>query len=339
MRRLLVVACLLAAVGCKHHGNGQGPGSVEGTPVQIDQSALTAINEFRTETGQVALLDNVALDTAAIRHAGYLALRANGYSHFETVDGTAGGVPDTTNVLFTAVDPASRVRSANGGPDILSGATYDEGSCSIPGAAAIHWLWYSVYHRLPLMRADTVYVGFGDQDSAKGAFPTAFVPAGSGYATMVTASDPTKTAVASSWPPNGTTAVDRWYNPLTETPNPLSSTNGGQNPAMPDVTTRVGPPLHVILPTSQDWATITITLQVQGSGVNEALYILCGGASAVAGASTDVQLRQGEIVFMDQAELQPNTTYAVTVVATTVGATPDSVTLGAGGTWIFTTGL
>jgi hypothetical protein len=344
MRRTLPILglCTLALAGCGG-GGSSGPTLIEGPPGVVQQSAVDALNAFRTQAGLPAVTLNAALNTAASKHAGYLSLRASGFSHFETVDGTAGGTPDTANVLYTAVQPADRARAANGGADIAVGSTYDESSCSIGGPTAIHWLWYAVYHRMPLARYEAQAAGFGDQDTALGTFPTSGVPSGTSYAVLLLAGAPPVGAVASSWPPNAATPViERQISTDAETPDPLSSATTGQTPATPDVDL-VGPPLHVILPTSSDWASVAVTLEAQGSGVEESLYILCGGAAApsvpaYATVSVDdpSRLRPGELVVLPLSPLQPNTVYAWTLTATTTAA--ESVTVGSPTAWTFTTG-
>jgi hypothetical protein len=341
---LPVLACVLAAAGCGH--SSSGPTLIEGPPSVVQQAAVDALNAFRGQAGVPLVTMLTSLNTAASRHAGYLSLRANGYSHFETVDGTAGGIPDTANNLYTAVLPDDRARSANGGTDVFAGAAYSESTCSIGGATGIHWLWYTVYHRLPLARYEAVDVGFGDQDTALGSFPSSGVPPGAGYGCVLLAANPPSGTTASSWPPDGATAIERQISTNSETPDPLSSSTTGQTPATPDVDL-VGPPLHVILPTSNDWQSVAVTLQAAPggvpSGVEENLYILCGGTAAPtvpAYASVFVddpsRMRAGELVIIPQSPLQANTPYQWTLTATTTAA--ESAQVGVPTAWTFTTG-
>jgi hypothetical protein len=346
---LLPALAALAVAGCGGHGSS-GPNLIEGPPSVVQQQALAAVNVFRVQAGVPALTANAALNTAASRHAGYLTLRASGYSHFETVDGSAGGVPDTTNGLYTAVLPDDRARSANGGTDVATGASYDESTCSIGGQTSIHWLWYTVYHRMPLARYEAQLAGFGDQNTALGTFPTSGVPVGTGYSVLLLAGVPPVGAVASSWPPNGTLDVERQISTDAETPDPFSATTTGQTPATPSIDL-VGPPLHVILPTSSDWASVSVTLNAQPvggpAGTEENLYIFCGGtappttfpAYATVILDDPSRLRQGEMVIVPAVPLQPNMTYAWTLTATTTAApTPETVTVGSPTAWTFRTG-
>jgi hypothetical protein len=345
---LPVLALAFAIAGCGHNGPAAGPGSVEGTPAQITAAALLYINQFRGQAGEAPLTDAPAMDTAAVSHAGWMVLNNNGLTHFETVDGTAGGIPASTNPLFTGVQPGDRVRAQNTGADIVPGAAYHEVISSVPGPTAVDWMWNTVYHRLPLMRRSSTLFGFGDWDASLDQFPFNSLPAGSGYATLLVAQDPSVTTViAGSWPATGATGILLSYDPNTETPNPFAPGNAGQNPGTSS-TGPIGPPLHVILPTSQDWSTITVTLTIQGTAVALPLFLLCGGGtvptlgaaatSPASTVSTDSQLQQGELFFLSQSPLLPNTTYQATISATTVGTSPDTIELGVSAPWTFTTG-
>jgi len=349
--RCRVALLLLLAIGisaCGKHGPTAGPGSTEGTPLQISNAAVLYLNQYRGQSGQPPATEEPPMDTAAVQHAGWMVLENNGLTHYETVDGTPGGVPATANPIYTAVAVADRIRAQNAGLDILPNAIYSETISSIPGPQSIAWMWNTVYHRLPLMRHNLSMVGFGDWDAALDNYPYDGLPAGSGYATLDCAQDPTiTTVIAASWPAPATVGMLLWYDPNTEIPNPFNPANTGQNP--PTVATgQIGPPLHIILPTSQDWSTISMALTIQGTTVPLPLYMLCGGVAIptltgpattpASTVSTDTQLQQGEIMFMAQSPLVPNTSYQAVLTATTVGTTPDTIQVGVSAPWTFTTG-
>lgn len=339
----IVVVVGLVLAGCGH-GGSSAPQSTEGTPAQITAAALSYVNTFRIQCGEAPLTDAPALDNAAGGHAGWMVLQEIGLTHYETTDGTAGGPPATSNPLYRGVTPAARVQANNGGVDLLVGTTYQESLTTFAGPNAITEQWYSIYHRLPLMRAATAYFGFGDWDAALDLFPGT-LPVGHGFSTTLVATDPSLTTViASSWPPTGLAAIPPIWNPATETPNAFDPGNGGQNPPTP-ATGLLGPPLHIILPTSQDWATVSVLLASPGTA-SVPLYLLVGGSTvpSLTGsdpatlAFTDAQLQPGELFIVPQAPLQSYTTYTASLTATTQGTTPDTVTLGVSAPWTFTTG-
>ncbi len=345
-RGLLLVGALGALIAACGHGGPSGPQSVEGTPSQITAAALGYLNIYRAQCGEAPLTDSPALDTAATQHAGWMVLQGIGFTHFETTDGTSGGPPATANVLFAAVTPAARAAKANGGIDVAPGAAYSEVICNIPGANAIQWMWYTVYHRLPLMRPTTSFFGFGDWDASLDQFPGDGLIQGSGFATCLVATNPALvTVVASSWPATGTTGVLPTFDPSVETPNAFDPGNPAQSPHTP-ATGRLGPPLHVVLPTSQPWATLSVTL-TDPLGGSVPLYVLVGGGALPAltapvngstAVYTDSNLNTGEIIIVPQSPLMPQSNYTATLDAATTGTTPDTVVLGLSAPWTFTTG-
>lgn len=329
---LAAAGACLALAAC---GGSSGSGFTV-TAEAIQSDALVQVNLLRAQAGAPALTADAALGTAATRHAGWMARRALGLTHFETTDGTAGGAADTASPLFAAVQPADRVAVALGTP-LPVGPTYQEVLTSLGGTLAIRWMWYGAYQRLPLMRAETTAFGYGDQAGAAQRHPGTGIPAGSGFGTaLVSGTLPLAPTTAQHWPPHGAIGVERAVNTNAYSPDPLDPANGGQTPATAAIT-RSGPPLTIIVPTSQDWASITATLTPQG-GAAVPLVVLCGGSAAPVGAIRDTGLRVGEIVLIADAPLLADTTYTATLDATTVGGTPDTVSLGIATPWTFTTG-
>jgi hypothetical protein len=91
-----------------------------------------------------------------------------------------------------------------------------------------------------------------------------------------------------------------------------------------------------------------MAVTIQGTSLPLPLYMLCGGATVptltgpattpASTVSTDSQLQQGEIMFMAQTPLVPNTSYQAVLTAATVGTTPDTIQVGVSAPWTFTTG-
>jgi hypothetical protein len=342
---LLPAAVLLAACGS---AKAPTTGALA-APTQQQQAALQAANNFRNQAQLPMMTFNQALEVAAVRHAGYQAIEFNGAVMLDHTE------PDTANALYTAFNFADRIRHANGGNDIYNGHVYYEGITSVGMPHAIGSLWNTVYHRLPLCRRHSALFGYGEEDTASTNYPEANVPdtssggVGVGYATTEYAGQSTTAVTASHWPAEaGVTATG--FDPLNETPNPVSSTNAGQSPHMPDDVDMVGPPIHVIIPTSQDWASATITLAKQSTPATPIpVYVLIGYvhadtthfsdpvANPPPAASTfaptgsvtawafDVELDAGEIFVMAVDPLALSTGYQYRVQAS---AGTDSIDTG-----------
>ncbi len=309
----------------------------------MQQGALDAANAYRSDALVPPLSMNGSLNRASVDHAGYQAIRNSGLTHYESTDGQPTGPADNANALFRGVGLTERIRVANGGGDIFLSNIYYEGISSVPGVPSIRSLWNTVYHRLPIMRHESQVFGFGDADSAKTAHP-GMVPGVSGYSTTDYAGDRSTpvSITLSYWPRSGQAGIDTSFSTDSETPDPLSSANSGQSPSTPDIDV-AGPPIHVICPTTKNWASITVTVTVQGSSTNIPLFILCGGANAPGGCSRDSRLNVGEIFILPASALSAVTVYVVQVVVTTVNTAPtgpsnaESFTIGASPSWTFTT--
>ncbi len=212
---------------------------------------IATLNALRAESGVSAMSTVTATVTSSTRHAGYQALENGGLTHVE---------PDTANALYTAYAFSDRIAAENGGA-FLGNVEYED-IASNGGSPAITLLWDTVYHRVPMMRADTDMVGFGDRNTAIAAYPSAHVPADSGgswdFATLDFAGSGVAPTTASFWPNSGTTDVPASFDNTSESPQPIG---GASNPngttGNPSV---VGPPIHVILPTSSDFTTISVSV-------------------------------------------------------------------------------
>ncbi len=334
----------LAFAGC----GGSSPatntaGSGNGQPPTVVQSnALAAANALRAEAQVPAMTIDGRLNTAATRHAGYQAIEGGNLTHVE---------PNSANALFTAVQFGDRIRAQNGGVDLFgssSGHVYYECISSVAGAASMRSLWNTVYHRIPIMRHESTLFGFGDLDIARVQYPTAGVPAftGNGYATSEFAGLglSSSAVTASRWPAVGETGVETSFSTDSETPDPVGlqmpggTPNSLQNPQTePTDVDVVGPPLHVIFPTSQNWTAVSVAMK-HGS-TSDPVYILLGFVqpaafpTTIAGASWDQDLNAGEIFILPKVPLLAGTVYDVAVTATTASS---SLSIPAG-SWTFTT--
>jgi uncharacterized protein YkwD len=338
---LLVSVGWTALVGCSSGAKAYHPSS--GVVTLVQQDALDSTNAYRSDAQVPPLSFHAALNRSAIDHAGYQAIRGGALTHYESTDGSPGGPADTGNALYRGVGLTQRIRAANvNNQNLFQSNVYYEDISSIAGVPAIRSLWNTVYHRLPLMRHETQVFGFGDSDIARADHP-GVVPGISGYATTDCAGDlgaPT-TVTLSFWPRIGQWGIDTSFNTDSETPDPLSSANGGQNPATPDIDF-CGVPIHIICPTTKSWASITATVHPQG-GSNLALIVLCGGANVPTGASTDNELAVGEIFVLPSAPLSASTEYVVRVDAITVNtalsgpSNAETCIVGASPPWTFRT--
>ncbi len=246
-----------------------------------------------------------------------------------------------------------RIRAANGGLDLYPGTTvtYSEGLTSAAGPPTIAALWNTVYHRLPLIRSTTELFGFGDAAQAGAQYGSGTIPAGvTGYDTIELAGATTVPITASWWPANALTNVPYSFSTDHEAPDPigLQEPGGTPNPFQsPQVWSTdidaVGVPLIVLIPTSLDWATVTVSLHQQGSAVQLPAWVLAGFVnSGSVGAPVfpatlptgvtcfDANLMPGELVVVPQAPLLPATHYVWEAQAQTVaaGATSDQIDTG-----------
>ncbi len=330
-------------------GSGAGSSSTTGNnaaPSQIQQAALQQLSLLRSEA-QLPHVDlSQALEVAATRHAGYEVLKfgtAVALTHYETVDGTATGAADTGNALFTAVLFPDRIRLEHGGTDLFptSSVTYFEGLTSAAGPSTVAALWNSVYHRLPLCRHATRLMGFGDAEQARNQYPAAALPpAITGYGTLELAGDLATTITASWWPVNLLTNMPLSFSSDSEVPDPigLQMPGGTPNPyqspqaASTDVD-MVGPPMHVIIPNSQDWGPVSMILNAQGSSIQLPAFVVAGfGQTGTLNAPVfpatlpsgvtcfDANLNPGELMIVPQQPLLGSTTYLWRLQAATAGS-------------------
>ena len=353
-------ACLLTAMvllcGCgggagSSSGNGGSSGNLPDVLSTADQTTNTAImgdlNALRAQCGGVALADVSALNPliiSATKHAGYQALydaADNGNQPLLT-----HAEPDDILALYVNNAFFIRIEDANGGNDIPNWASYYEDIASQAGQPAITSLWNTVFHRLAMMRQGVTSAGYGDMAMARADYPTAHVattdlwgntPAGNGYATLDFTGYTTPSVTFSYWPASGTTGVPSSFDTTTESPNPL--------PGGPAV---VGPPLHVICPTTENFGTLTVNL-TDASNHHLSVYVIVGGtalpttitgdASASDAAVNPADLYPGEIFILPLAPLAASSTYSYWFTASDTESSPASFSAGTSATPLtFTTG-
>jgi hypothetical protein len=310
--RLAVLLILLAILtGCGAAG-GSSASTTPGTPMTpggnpTQQDAIARLNAYRLEAdvGPVALNDT--LDVSATKHAGYQAIRAKNLVHYESVDGTDKGAPDSGNALFVAVDPFVRMDKAYGA-SFPNG--YAEGISSMDGAGAIDHLWNTVYHRLPMMRHVADRAGFGDRATAAATYPGKGVPSGGwGYATIDFGANYGATVADSIWPKDGATGIGRSFRSDGEIPDPVAGVE------------YVGTPIHWIAPATSITA-VTASVTPDG-GSPTTIHLLT--------RANDGYLAGNEVFIMTHAPLAANTLYHV-VIQAEMSSAPVART------WSFSTG-
>jgi uncharacterized protein YkwD len=218
----------------------------------VGATVLSELNAYRSASVNLpAVTSDSGYATAATKHAGYQC-ETNAINHNE---------PDNTKLLYVNTDFWRRISLAKGGT--ASSNTWGTGIdtvfediASTGGADAVPQLWNTVYHRVPMMRRQVSIIGNGDRTAAA-ALPGSDVSGtGTGYQTIDFGGVSGTAVMTSYWPHDGTTNVFQSFNTDQETPDPvgLSNTNG-----TPTAVT-VGPPIHVLLPTTEDFTALTITV-------------------------------------------------------------------------------
>jgi hypothetical protein len=216
-------------------------------------TVIGEINSFRTQAGALpALTANAALDEAATLHSGYQCEEAE-LTHDE---------PNTAAQFFVHDNFDSRIFIANGSAPVIAtpGYVVYEIIASTGGPDAVVTLWNTVYHRLPMMRRHVTLVGDGQRSDAfllPENTPSAFVLAGTAHHTIDFAGDVATAQTLAFWPPDGQTGVSPSFSTNLETPDPIDSGNANGTPDAGIV----GPPIHVILPTTSDITAITVTVK------------------------------------------------------------------------------
>lgn len=344
-RCLIVLATALTLSACGGGGGGAATGS--GTPVPpggagpggsltaednaVNAARLSDLNGLRAQCGGTALAAVSTLTPlviSALKHAGYQAQSdvVTGGAHIEHSE------PDDALSLYINTTFYVRIELANGGADIPGWQSYDEDIASMAGTPAMDSLWNTVYHRLPMMRTQVTSVGYGDMALARSDYPAAGIPnsdpwgnipPGNGYATLDFTGYATPAISLSYWPGNGLTGVPAAFDTTTESPNPLP---GGP-------LTTVGPPLHLVAPTLDNFTSIAVTLTsggtthipvhlILGSSIGATAPTTSGDASAdtpTLDTASNEDLNPGEIFILPlapgNAGLAAGTTYTWSITA------------------------
>jgi hypothetical protein len=299
---MIVLAAALSACGGgagSTYGSG-GPGGSGGTGTpstkggnQTQQDAIARLNAYRRAAKVPEVLLNDVLDTSSTKHAGYQAIRGNGLTHYETVNGNPGGAADTGNAMFSGVDPWARMDAAS--PTHSFPDSYSEGISSMGGVPAIDHLWNTVYHRIPMMRHVVDRAGFGDRATAAATYPAKGVPASGayGYATIDFAAG-LHVITDSVWPEDGSTGIGRSFSSDSENPDPVDGA---------DV---VGTPLHWVAPVAMPLTSVSATVTPDG-GSEVPIYLLTSDNDPAG------DLDGNEVFIMTRSPLAADTTYHVAI--------------------------
>ncbi|HEX3132279.1 MAG TPA: hypothetical protein VHX44_01715, partial [Planctomycetota bacterium] len=128
---------------------------------------------------------------------------------------------------------------------------------------AISLLWDSVYHRIPMMRTTTSFLGIADRSDAYADAlnhaPQVITSNTAAYLTINFGGNNSAAQVQSYWPHDNETDVHYTFNTDSEHPDPLGTNSSGDPNDAPAFGT-VGTPIHVIVPTTQNFTGLTITV-------------------------------------------------------------------------------
>lgn len=221
---------------------------------------MAELNHLRIQSGVATLTSHDGYVTSSTKHSGYQC-ETGALSHYE---------PVTMADFYVANLPWDRIASGLVAEGISGGSsgwgvgisTVSEDVASNGGLNAVSLLWNSVYHRLPMMRTTSSVVGIADRSDAflHPINSTAGISnSGSGYLTMNFGGNAGAAQVQSYWPHDGNTGVHYAFNTNSESPDPLGP-NSGTDPNSAPAFDTVGTPIHIILPTTQDFTGLTITV-------------------------------------------------------------------------------
>ena len=218
---------------------------------------LAELNNYRTRSGILAVTEQVGYLTSATKHAGYQC-ETSTLTHGES---------DNSKRFFVSNSFSDRITAgvaANGGTAWAGATTVSEDVASNGGLPAVSLLWNTVYHRLPMMRTTTSMVGIADRSDAfihtLNVTPSQVITnTGNGYLTMNFGGNNSAAQVQSYWPHDNETNVHYVFDTNSESPDPLGANSGTDPNSAPDFDS-VGPPIHIILPTTQNFNGLTITL-------------------------------------------------------------------------------
>lgn len=231
-------------------------------------NALTSQSTPLAELNALRAQCSVSL-TPFSTHAGYVTSSTKHAGYQSEIDALTHGELDTVKRFY--VNNAFDQRITSGCTSAADPGTYGWGTninmvgediASNGGVAAIANLWNTVYHRLPMMRSQYTKLGVADRTDAY-AHPYNNSP----YSQVITNNTPAyltidfggNTSIAqvqSFWPGISQSNVYYSFASDNEGPDPISSTNSNGTPDA----NAVGVPIHVILPTTNNFTALTISV-------------------------------------------------------------------------------
>ncbi|MBA3939288.1 MAG: hypothetical protein H0X38_17705 [Planctomycetes bacterium] len=242
-------------------------------PPTFAGTVIGELNALRGQAGAAAVASSSNFAKAGRHHSGY---QCEVDDNFNTPPGPPAHLsithnePLSTKRFFVDNDFANRISVAVGKPATAFAdgdpapwgtgiTTVYEDVASSGGVPAMDQLWNTVYHRIPMLRAEVAAIGNGDRTDAAGdGLNTPSVISSTGtfsYQTIEFAGNGAMQTLV-FWPADGQTGIPISFNTNSESPDPISAGNGNGT-TDDDV---VGPPLTVLFPTSQDFNAVTVTL-------------------------------------------------------------------------------
>jgi hypothetical protein len=227
-------------------------------------SQSTPLNELNTLRAQsstaTAFATHPGYIISSTKHAGYQS-EINTLTHFEP--------PPNTQRFYVNDDFGLRINAGctNAGDVGAFGwgsgvNEIGEDIASNGDVPAIAGLWNTVYHRLPMMRPDFFTLGVADRSNAyndplnQSPYSQVITTSTPAFLTIDFGGDSATAQIAAHWPADNQSNVYYLFNSDTEGPDPVShlNTNGTPDDAL------VGVPIHVILPTTHPFTSLTITV-------------------------------------------------------------------------------
>ncbi len=275
----------------------QVPGSGSGNQVAV----LSAINAWRAKCALPPAGLMVAFNNSATKHAAYQASQVPDVSTYTETN--------TANPHYTAANSSDRMQNAwnawfpNAVAPLPPGPTgYDERiHDTLTKTAYVAWAWpQTIYHRLPMMRHEWRWLGYGDRDQAIEdglSIPTTHTFTAT---TLDWGRLPGVARSVSAWPTDGETRVAASYSPADDAAVPPGLTSGKV----------YGTAIHLIHPTNSPWISISASVTpvvgpvippqspVPTGATLNPIRILHGGGTTPAYTAYDSMLSIGEVFIV-----------------------------------------
>ncbi len=301
-----VLAAALSITGCGGGGMGspdagyqvQVPGSGSGNQITV----LGAINAWRTKCAIPPAGLMVAFNNSAVKHAAYQAAQVPDVSSYTETN--------TANPFYTAANSSDRMQKAwvawydkfvvaplPPGPTGYDERIHD----TLTGTAYVAWAWpQTIYHRLPMMRHEWRWLGYGDRDQA--IEDGLAIPATHTFnaTTLDWGRLPGVVRSVSAWPTDGEIRVASSYSPADDAAIPPGLTSGKI----------YGTAIHLIHPTNSQWISISASVTPvekpvvfpqlptpTGTALNP-IRIIHGGGATSTDTSYDSMLTVGEVFII-----------------------------------------